>query len=63
MAGSEDGYVLQNWANGVIGISALTVWNSLPYSIKQSATSREHFQKEMKTYMFRNAYGPASENY
>ena len=44
-------------------ISAPTVWNSLPYSLKHSATSREHFRKELKTYLFRKAYAPASENY
>ena len=44
-------------------ISAPTVWNSLPYSLKHSATSREHFRKELKTYLFRKAYSPASENY
>ena len=33
-------------------IAAPTVWNSLPYSLKH-ATSREHFRKELKTYMFR----------
>ena len=44
-------------------ISAPTVWNSLPYSLKHSATSREHFRKELKTCMFRKAYAPASENY
>ena len=43
-------------------ISALTVWNSLPYSLKHSATSRKHSRKELKTYMFRKAYAPASEN-
>ena len=31
-------------------ISAPTVWKSLPYSLKHSATSREHFRKELKTY-------------
>ena len=43
-------------------ISAPTV-NSLPYSLKHFATSREHFRKELKTYLFRKAYAPASENY
>ena len=40
-------------------ISAPTVWNSLPYSLKHSATSREHFRKELKTYPFKKAYAPA----
>ena len=44
-------------------ISAPTVWNSLPDSLKHFATSREHFRKELKTYLFRKAYAPASENY
>ena len=44
-------------------ISTPTVWNSLLYLLKHSATSRKHFQKELKTYMFRRAYAPASENY
>ena len=44
-------------------IAAPTVWNSLPYSLKHSTTSREHFRKELKTYLFRKAYAPASENY
>ena len=44
-------------------ISAPTVWNSLPDSLKHFATSREHFQKELKTYLFRKAYAPTSENY
>ena len=44
-------------------ISAPTVWNSLPDSLKHFATSREHFRKELKTYLFRKAYTPASENY
>ena len=44
-------------------ISAPTVWNSLPYLLKHSATGREHFRKELKTYLFRKAYAPASENY
>ena len=44
-------------------ISAATAWNSLPYSLKHSATSRENFRKELKTYLFRKAYAPASENY
>ena len=44
-------------------ISAPTVWNSLPYSLKHSATSREHFRKRTETYLFRKAYAPASENY
>ena len=44
-------------------ISAPTVWNSLPDSLKHFATSREHFQKELKTYLFRKAYAPPSENY
>ena len=44
-------------------ISAPTVWNSLPDSLKPFATSREHFRKELKTYLFRKAYAPASENY
>ena len=42
---------------------APTVWNSLPYSLKHSATSREHFRKELKTYLFRKTYALASENY
>ena len=42
-------------------IYAPTVWNSLPYSLKHSATSRENFQKELKTCMFRKAYTTASE--
>ena len=37
-------------------ISAPTVWNSLPDSLKHFATSREHFRKELKTYLFRKAY-------
>ena len=41
----------------------LTVWNSLPDSLKHFATSRKHFRKELKTYLFRKAYAPASENY
>ena len=44
-------------------ISAPTVWNSLPDSLKHLATSREHFRKELKTFLFRKAYAPASENY
>ena len=44
-------------------ISAPTVWNSLPDSLKHFATSREHFRKELNTYLFRKAYAPASENY
>ena len=44
-------------------ISAPTVWNSLPDLLKHFATSREHFRKELKTYLFRKAYAPASENY
>ena len=44
-------------------ISAPTVWNSLPDSLKHFATSRKHFQKELKTYLFRKAYAPTSENY
>ena len=44
-------------------ISAPTVWNSLPDSLKHLATSREHFRKELKTYLFRRTYAPASENY
>ena len=44
-------------------ISAPTVWNSLPDSLKHFATSRENFRKELKTYLFRKAYAPASENY
>ena len=44
-------------------ISAPTVLNSLPDSLKHFATSREHFRKELKTYLFRKAYAPASENY
>ena len=43
-------------------ISAPTVWNSLPHPIKHS-TSREHFRKELKTYLFRKAYAAAPENY
>ena len=34
-------------------ISASTVWNSLPDSLKHFATSREHFRRELKTYLFR----------
>ena len=41
-------------------ISALTVWNSLPYSLKHSATSCKHFWKELKTYMFGKVYAPRS---
>ena len=44
-------------------ISAPTVWNSLPHELKHSATSREHFRKELKTYLFRKAYALTSENY
>ena len=44
-------------------ISAPTVWNSLPDSLKHFDTSREHFRKELKTYLFKKAYAPASENY
>ena len=44
-------------------VSAPTVWNSLPCPLKHSATSRDHFRKELKTYLFRRAYAPASENY
>ena len=44
-------------------ISAPTVWNLLPDSLKYLATSRKHFRKELKTYLFRKAYAPASENY
>ena len=44
-------------------IAAPTVWNSLPYSLKHSAKSREHFRKELEAYMFRKAYAPTSENY
>jgi len=43
-------------------ISAPTVWNSLPDSLKHFATNREHFRKELKTCLFRKAYAPASEN-
>ena len=43
--------------------SAPTVWNSLSDSLKHFATSREHFRKELKTYLFRKAYASASENY
>ena len=39
------------------------IWNSLPDLLKHFATSREHFRKELKTYLFRKAYAPASENY
>ena len=39
-------------------ISAPTVWNSLPDSLRHSATSREHFRKELKTHQFRKAYQP-----
>ena len=35
-------------------IAAPTVWNSLPYSLKHSATSREHFRKELKTYILKS---------
>ena len=44
-------------------ISAPTVWNSLPDSLKHLGTSREHFWKELKTFLFRKAYAPSSENY
>ena len=44
-------------------ISAPTVWNSLPDSLEHFATSREHFRKELKAYLFRKTYAPASENY
>ena len=44
-------------------ISAPTVWNSLPDSLKHFATSRKHFRKKLKTYLFRKAYAPASETY
>ena len=44
-------------------ISAPTVWNSLSDSLKHFATSRKHFRKELKTYLFRKAYAPASDNY
>ena len=44
-------------------ISAPTLWNSLPDSLRHSATSRKHFRKELKTYLFRKAYALASENY
>ena len=44
-------------------ISAPTVWNSIPDSLKHYANSREHFRKELKTYLFRKAYAPASEKY
>ena len=42
-------------------ISAPTAWNSFPYSLKHSATIREHFRKELKTCLFRKAYAPASQ--
>ena len=32
-------------------ISAPTAWNSLPDSLKHFATSREHFRKELETYL------------
>ena len=35
----------------------------LPDLLKHFATSRELFWKELKTYLFRKAYAPASENY
>ena len=44
-------------------ISAPTVWNWLPDSLKPFSTSREHFRKELKTYLFMKAYAPTSENY
>ena len=44
-------------------ISAPTVWNSLPYSLEHSSTSRKHFRKELKTYLYMKAYAPASANY
>ena len=63
----EPTYVQHCWRSKLgkqsFHISALTVWNSLPYSLKHSATSCEHFLEELKTCMFRKAYAPASENY
>ena len=44
-------------------VSAPTVWNSHPCPLKHSATSREHFRKDLKTYLFRRAYAASSENY
>ena len=41
----------------------LWISGRLPDSLKHFATSRKHFRKELKTYLFRKAYAPASENY
>ena len=37
-------------------VSAPTVWNSLPDSLKSEDTSREQFKRLLKTVMFERAY-------
>ena len=44
-------------------LSTLSVWNSLPFSLKHYAKSRRHFRKELKTYLLRKAYASTFEKY
>ena len=46
-----------------IGRTEFPYIRTLPDPLKHFATSREHFRKELKTYLFRKVYAPACENY